>query len=242
MTNHNSARTIVLIGLMTTVIAGCTPPETGDRYVGLTAMASPQSQEILRRHSVYFATDSSRLSDSEREALAIFLRTSASSPNARIRVLGHADERASDTYNLALSARRSDAVADYLQSIAQNSTTVERSYFGERAPAALGSNQASWQKNRRVEVVVQDYAVQVPSCPEFNVQTGTNMRNATLDGLGCANATNLARMVANPADLAPDRPVLPSDIGAGDAPQTVLAIERYRTGKVIELKDGGVSQ
>ena len=224
--------------LLVAALAGCAPQDPGHDYLGL-AVAKPQSQEILRRHSVYFATDSDSISRAEREALEVFLRTSMTSPSASVRVLGHADERASDRYNLDLSARRSNAVADYLSGLTDGAVPVERSSFGERVPAALGSNEQSWQRNRRVEVVVRDYAVQIPSCPNFSIQTGDNSRNAALDGLGCANASNLARMVADPADLARERPVLPADIGNPDPMQNSMAIDRYRNDQVKELKGGG---
>ncbi|MEZ5825638.1 MAG: OmpA family protein [Geminicoccaceae bacterium] len=240
MNSRTSSLRTIGACLIAITLAGCARNEAGHNYLGL-AVAKPQSQEILRRHSVYFATDSAVLTDSERDALMIFLRTSMTSPSATVRVLGHADERATDRYNLDLSARRSAAVADYLGEMTRGAVEVERSHFGERVPAALGSNEQSWKQNRRVEVVIRDYAVQIPSCPNFDIQTGDNIRNAALDGLGCANASNLARMIADPADLAHDRPILPADIGSADAMQNSLAIDRYRKGEAKELEGGGGS-
>ena len=154
-------------------------------------------------------------------------------------MLGHADERASDAYNLGLSSKRAQSVANYLENLDIQSVKVEQSYYGERVPAALGSNPASWKRNRRVDVIIQDYAAVIPSCPGlFDTDTRSNA-NTRMDGLGCANAANLAVMVADPADLYHERPVLPGDFGHADATVISGAVDRYRTDKVKALGDAG---
>ena len=70
----------------------------------------------------------------------------------RITIAGHADERGTREYNLALGQRRADAVKDYfvLSGIDKNRISVKS--YGEERPLILGSDESSWQKNRRVEI------------------------------------------------------------------------------------------
>ena len=65
---------------------------------------------------------------------------------------GHADERGTREYNLALGQRRGEAVADYLRTLGVDSNRLTVRSYGEERPVALGSNEASWAKNRRVEI------------------------------------------------------------------------------------------
>ena len=235
---HLMLRALTIPALL--LMAACQTESVTTENLGLSGPVV-QSQLIERRHSVYFDTDSHVLSDRERLALRRFAMSSgsASSGNAarsKIRVLGHADERASDGYNLSLSARRAKSVARELLQVV--GSEVDVSYFGERAPAAIGSNATSWKRNRRVDVVVEDYVVRIPGCATYSDGAGPNRRNALMTGIGCANAANLASMVANPADLAADRPVLPVDRGLADPPHSSAAIERYRIDKVKEPGKG----
>jgi peptidoglycan-associated lipoprotein len=70
----------------------------------------------------------------------------------RVRVEGHADERGTREYNMALAERRANAVRAYLVAQGASRSQIEVISFGEEKPAALGSNEAAWSKNRRVEL------------------------------------------------------------------------------------------
>ncbi len=69
---------------------------------------------------------------------------------------GHADERGSDEYNLALAQRRSDAVREVMLSSGVFERQIETVSFGEARPRALGHNETAWRENRRVEIVYTD--------------------------------------------------------------------------------------
>jgi peptidoglycan-associated lipoprotein len=69
-----------------------------------------------------------------------------------ITVSGHADERGTREYNLALGQRRGDAVKDYLLLNGINNNRVTVKSFGEEYPLVTGSNDESWSKNRRAEI------------------------------------------------------------------------------------------
>lgn len=71
----------------------------------------------------------------------------------RIRLEGHADERGTREYNLALGERRANAVRAYLVAQGATRSQIEVISYGEEKPVDAGSNEASWAKNRRVEIV-----------------------------------------------------------------------------------------
>jgi peptidoglycan-associated lipoprotein len=75
-------------------------------------------------------------------------------PGARIRVSGHADERGSVEYNLALGMRRAAAAREWLTGFGIPADRFEVVSFGEDRPADAGSNEDAWARNRRAEFVV----------------------------------------------------------------------------------------
>jgi peptidoglycan-associated lipoprotein len=78
----------------------------------------------------------------------------AANPGVRIRVSGHADERGSDEYNLALGMRRAAAAKRYLENKGVEGARIEVISYGEERPLAAGSDEASWSNNRRDEFEV----------------------------------------------------------------------------------------
>lgn len=102
----------------------------------------------------YFEFDSAVLLPEARAALighAEYLRNSSKS----VRLEGHADERGTREYNMALGERRANAVRDFLVLQGVNSSKIETVSYGEERPAVMGSGESSWSKNRRVELSYQ---------------------------------------------------------------------------------------
>ena len=104
------------------------------------------------RDRVFFATNESILTTASRETLraqAAWLRKNSS---INIVLEGHADERGTREYNLALGQRRADAVKDYfvLSGIDINRISVKS--YGEERPISYGSDESSYAKNRRAEI------------------------------------------------------------------------------------------
>jgi peptidoglycan-associated lipoprotein len=102
----------------------------------------------------YFDFDSSELSDNAQMTLnrqAAFLNVN---PTLVIVVEGHADERGTREYNLALGDRRATAVRDYLLAKGLNSARVRTVSYGKERPAVEGSTEAAWEKNRRAATVL----------------------------------------------------------------------------------------
>jgi pilus assembly protein CpaD len=183
-------------------------------------------------HAVYFATDVDQPSAEEQERLRAFL--SGLDPGARyeIRLAGHADDRAGEAYNLDLSARRARSVARLIEAFGPADARITISAFGERAPAQTGSRETVRSRNRRVEVAAEGWDITVPGCPDWSRDVAHDPLNLPMSNLGCATLGNLARMVADPADLARGR-----ELGPADATREAEAIVRYRTDKVKALED-----
>jgi len=75
--------------------------------------------------------------------------------NVALNIEGHADERGTREYNLALGARRANAVKDYMTALGVASGRLQTVSFGKERPAVLGSNEAAWAQNRRGVAVVR---------------------------------------------------------------------------------------
>ena len=105
-------------------------------------------------NTVYFGFDSSELAG---EAQAILDRQAAFlnvNPTMVVIIEGHADERGTREYNLALGDRRAVAVRDYLLAKGLNAARVRTVSYGKERPAVSGSNEESWAKNRRAATVL----------------------------------------------------------------------------------------
>ncbi|NLQ16366.1 peptidoglycan-associated lipoprotein Pal [Marinomonas sp. M1K-6] len=100
----------------------------------------------------YFDFDKSIVRPESREALAKHAEFLVSNPDARIVLEGHADERGTREYNMALGERRAKAISRYLTIQGVAASQVETVSFGEEVPVAFSHDSNAWQLNRRVEV------------------------------------------------------------------------------------------
>jgi peptidoglycan-associated lipoprotein len=77
-------------------------------------------------------------------------------PNSRVTVEGHADERGTREYNLALGERRANSAKNYLASLGVSAERIQTVSYGKERPSAMGSDESAWAQNRRaVTVTVQ---------------------------------------------------------------------------------------
>jgi len=76
----------------------------------------------------------------------------SANPSAQVVLEGHADERGTREYNIALGERRAKAVARFMQVNGASASQIETVSFGEEKPAILGHSESSWSQNRRVEL------------------------------------------------------------------------------------------
>jgi peptidoglycan-associated lipoprotein len=100
----------------------------------------------------YFEFDRSDLSAEARAALVYHANYLKDNPSARYRLEGHADERGTREYNLALGERRAQAVERYLQVQGVSSNQLETISYGEENPVDPGTSEAAYSRNRRVEI------------------------------------------------------------------------------------------
>ncbi len=103
---------------------------------------------------VLFAFDSSALSAESRTTIERWAAWLKTYPANSVIVEGHADERGTREYNLALGERRADAARDYLVSLGINTNRVKVVSFGKERPAIAGSNENAWAQNRRAALVL----------------------------------------------------------------------------------------
>ena len=118
----------------------------GDVYIGSDTVKELASGVPDR---VFFATNETILTTASRETLrkqAAWLRQN---PNVTVVVEGHADERGTREYNLALGERRANAAKDYLMTYGVSSDRIKVLSYGKERPVDSGSNPLSWSKNRR---------------------------------------------------------------------------------------------
>ena len=118
----------------------------GDVYIGTDTVGELASGVPDR---VFFATNESILTTKSRETLrkqAAWLRQN---PSVTVIVEGHADERGTREYNLALGERRANAAKDYLMTYGVSSDRIQVLSYGKEKPVDSGSNPLSWSKNRR---------------------------------------------------------------------------------------------
>lgn len=113
-----------------------------------TAMDSLAGVETV----FYFDFDKSIVRPESREALAKHAEYLVTNPDARIVLEGHADERGTREYNMALGERRAKAISRYLTIQGVAASQIETVSFGEEVPVAFGHDSNAWQLNRRVEV------------------------------------------------------------------------------------------
>ncbi|MBF6602501.1 MAG: peptidoglycan-associated lipoprotein Pal [Sphingorhabdus sp.] len=129
------------------------PASTGPGYAPGSQgdfVANTMSDRIL------FELDSYTVDSQDQAILQSQAQWLAQYPNARVTIEGHADERGTREYNLALGERRANAAKNYLASLGVSPDRMTTVSYGKERPEALGSNEAAWAQNRRaVSVVVQ---------------------------------------------------------------------------------------
>jgi peptidoglycan-associated lipoprotein len=117
----------------------------------------PGSAEDFRVNvgdTVHFAYDQYSVQDADKATLQKQATWLNRYPQVRVSVEGHADERGTREYNLALGARRANAVKEYLVSLGVSTARVETISYGKERPICTESNESCWAQNRRGVTVV----------------------------------------------------------------------------------------
>ncbi len=111
------------------------------------------AQAALDTKIFYFDFDVSEFRQADRDVLTYHARDLAANSSKRIRLEGHADERGTREYNLALGERRATGIQNYLIVNGASRSQIEIVSYGEERPADRGTNDSAYQQNRRVEIV-----------------------------------------------------------------------------------------
>ncbi len=109
----------------------------------------------LSKQTVYFMYDSSQVQQDFIPVIAAHAQYLLSHPAARVILEGHADERGSREYNIALGEQRGKSVFRMMKVQGVSDSQIEIVSYGEEKPASDGMDEASWQLNRRVEITYQ---------------------------------------------------------------------------------------
>ena len=136
--------------------AACTNPDRPD--TAATGRAAPGSvtefQQVVGDR-VFFDLDSSQLRPDARETLTKQATWLKQYTNYAVTVEGHADERGTREYNLALGARRAQTISSYLAAQGLPATRMKTISYGKERPEVVGSDEGAWSRNRRGVTTLQ---------------------------------------------------------------------------------------
>ena len=113
---------------------------------------SYDSQAVFANATVYFDFDKTNLTSKSLQTLKSIVDALNDNSQLNIVLSGHADERGTREYNLALGQRRADTVSQYLIFNGVESNRITTKSYGEERPIANGQDEASYAKNRRVQI------------------------------------------------------------------------------------------
>ena len=151
MTFNKNLKNILLVVFTTLVLSACSTAKKsgnidGDVYTGKETVKFLASGVPDR---IFFATNKSSLTTAARETLrkqATYLRKNKS---LNVTIEGHADERGTREYNLALGERRANAAKDYLMTYGISGKRIAVISYGKEKPVNPASTPLAWSQNRR---------------------------------------------------------------------------------------------
>jgi len=122
----------------------------------LSEISAEEASRILNNLStIYFGYDQASLKAQDRSQLQRVASALRTLTGSTLSIQGHADERGSNEYNLALGDRRAYSIYEYLISLGVSPSQINAISFGEERPATRGMGEHSWSQNRRAEMVQQ---------------------------------------------------------------------------------------
>jgi peptidoglycan-associated lipoprotein len=160
------------LNVETTTVPGpapTTPPEEVQQPAAPEVNDTPETDpldsadlnvinEELRRRGfsadVYFDYDESTLTDDTRDKLSRNADLLKSNAQFSVTIEGHADERGTNEYNLALGERRANAVRDYLGSLGVSGDRLRTISYGEERPVCTTNEESCWSQNRRAHMII----------------------------------------------------------------------------------------
>lgn len=110
---------------------------------------------LLNRRVIYFEYDSSNLTLESEAIVQAHAEYLSGAGGVGVILEGHADERGTREYNLALGEDRAKSVSNLMQGLGVGSSRIQTISYGEERPVSLGSDDSAWGLNRRVEILYQ---------------------------------------------------------------------------------------
>jgi len=138
-------------GAATGVRESATGPSSLERAGRGESTSTPASSPLKE---IYFDFDSSVIRSDSRETLKLNSDWLKANPSARVEIEGHADERGTNEYNLALGAKRAQSVKDYLVTLGVSAERLSTISYGEELAVCKEATEQCWQRNRRARFVV----------------------------------------------------------------------------------------
>ncbi len=145
--------------------ASSTGAETSNQQQQETVVATPIDQNaqlseqelkekaLRENQTIYFAFDNSTIAGDYEDMLAAHAAYLSKDPSLKVTIEGHADERGTPEYNIALGERRAQAVAKYIQALGVQADQISIVSYGEEKPLVLGQSEDAYAKNRRAVLV-----------------------------------------------------------------------------------------
>jgi len=150
------------ISLVTIFVVSCSSVQVTEESVRESSIATVEvstsdtyetkSTAISTSATIYFDFDKYNLTSRSIQTLRGVISAMQDNSSITLVLEGHADERGTREYNLALGQRRAESVADYLESRGINRSRLVIKSYGEERPAVSNSNERAWARNRRVEI------------------------------------------------------------------------------------------
>lgn len=129
------------------------PVAASGKYGSQPANSAANLQNIPQHRIVYFDFDVGDVRQDQRQILDVNAEYLKKNQQLKVRLEGHADERGSREYNLALGERRAQSVKRYLSMMGVQESQMNTLSYGEEKPVSEGHDESSWQRNRRVEII-----------------------------------------------------------------------------------------
>ena len=136
---------------------GETVAETAPRSNAVTPGSQADFvQQMAGQDVIFFDTDRFNIDNIDAAALQSQAQWLMRYPSKRATIEGHADERGTREYNLALGERRANAAKNYLVSLGIDASRLTTISYGKERPVATASNEAAWAQNRRAVTITID--------------------------------------------------------------------------------------
>ena len=156
------AKSFFTTSLVTIFIVSCSSVQVTEESVRESSIATievsksdtyeAKTTAVSTSATIYFDFDKYNLTTRSIQTLRGVVSSMKDNSSITLVIEGHADERGTREYNLALGQRRAESVADYIESRGVDRSRLLVKSYGEESPAFSASNERAWARNRRVEI------------------------------------------------------------------------------------------